>query len=102
MLFTVVVRMQWMMMQRDLNLVSRSTALSERVLPLGQISGDWQEAVTAWLTLYIPKQSMGRDGQLGMPLSLSLHRLLVDCHFHSALAVTMGESCLPMSLVKWG
>lgn len=88
-------------MQRDLNLVSRTTALSEMVLPLGQISGDWQEAVTAGLTLYIPKQGMGRDGQLGLPLSLSLHRLLVDCHFYSALAVTMGKSCLPMSLVKW-
>lgn len=68
------------------------------VLPLGQISCDWQEAVTAWLILYIPKQGMGRNGQLGLPLSLCLPRLLVDCHLHSALAVEMGKSCLPVPL----
>lgn len=88
--------------QRNLNLVSGSTALSEMVLPLGQISCDWQEAVTAWLMLFIVKQSMGRNGQLELPLSLSLCWLLVDCHFHSALAVKMEKSRLPMSLGEVG
>lgn len=90
----MVAWMQWMMIQRNMNLVSTSTALSEMVLPLGQISGDWQEAVTAWLILFILKQSMGRNGQLGLPLSLSLLWLLVDCHFHSSPAVKMGEILL--------
>lgn len=83
-----------MTLQRKPNSLSRSIAAFEMALPLGQISCDWQEAVTAWLGLYILKRSMGRNGQLELPLSLSLQWLLVACHFHSALAVKMGEILL--------
>jgi hypothetical protein len=61
-----------MTLQRNLNLLSRSTAAFDIVLPLGQILCDWQDAVTAWLILYILKRNMGRSGQLELPLSHSL------------------------------
>lgn len=83
-----------MTLQRNLNLLSRSTAAFERELPPGRISRDWQNAVTAWLLLYILKGSMGRNGQLELPLSHSLRWLLVACHFHYALTVKMGEILL--------
>lgn len=83
-----------MTLQRNLNLLCRSTAAFEMEFFLGRISHDWQDAVTAWLILYILKRSMGRNGQLELPLSHSLQWLLVACHFHYALAVKMREMLL--------